>query len=300
MLAPSKRTLISLGAALAVVASAPSAHAYCRTMTQPAPPDFDPSTGGCWNTGKPVYWANACAGFSVQKADGKKLKAADLASLLAQAFSVWTSASCTAGGRPSIDIKQLDSTTVDAVEYKTGGPNVNLVVMRDDNWPHAAGGETLALTTLSFQAETGEIFDADIEINTAENNFAIADPVADDAMDLRVVLAHQAGHFLGFAHSADPKSPMNAAYTPGSPNRTLLPDDVAGMCDVYAPGGARKTGAGTVNAAACDPTPRGGLEVAPPPASAKGCATAPGSPASAGVLGGLAALALSAVRRRRR
>jgi MYXO-CTERM domain-containing protein len=299
-----RRLALPLGLFLAGIVASPRAQAFCRTTTQAPPADFDPSEGGCWNGGKPLFWRNACVGFSVQKADGKKIKAADLAQALNQAFGAWTSAACTAGGHPSVQVKQLDSTTVDTVEYKSGGPNVNVVVMRDDQWNHS-GGETLALTTTSFDAETGEIFDADIEINTKDNDFALSDPVAADAMDLRTVLAHQAGHFLGFAHSTEAKSPMFNSIEPGEiDHRDLVPDDVTGVCDTYAPDGTRKTAGGPVSAASCDPTPRGGLETAPTPASTKGCATSATDRSASAVSGvaltALAALALSASRRRRR
>jgi hypothetical protein len=289
--------------ALAVLSVAPAAGAFCRTTTQPGP---SASLGDCSQQGKPLFWRNACVGFSVQKTDGKQITSADLAANLAKAFESWTSVSCGAAGHPSIELKQLAPTTVSLVEYKPGGPNANLVIMRDDSWPHQGGAESLALTSLTFSAETGEIYDGDIEINTAQNKFAVADPIPDGAFDLRVVLAHQAGHFLGFGHSSDPNSPMRPTADPGKKGSAApAPDDVAGICDTYAPGGARKTAAGAVNADACDPTPRGGLELVPTPAKASstdGCAASPTTSTSwSGLVAfGLSALAVLARRGRGR
>jgi hypothetical protein len=233
--------------------------------------------------------------------DGKKIRAADLATVFGKAAAAWSSVTCPAGGRPSIELKQLESSTVDTVEYRPDGSNVNVVLMRDATWPYPAGTESLALTTLAFAPDTGEIFDADIEINTAQNAFAISDPVSADAYDLETILTHQVGHLLGFAHSADATSPMYATGKAGSTdNRTLKSDDTAGICEVYAPDGSRKVLDGKVTqAAACDPTPHGGLELAPDPPKS-GCATAR-APSRSGLAwggGALAALALATVARR--
>src|SRR5690606_31560674 len=43
--------------------------------------------------------------------------------------------------------------------------NVNVITFRDDFWPHT--GNILALTSVTFERQTGVIVDADIEFNTA-------------------------------------------------------------------------------------------------------------------------------------
>jgi hypothetical protein len=293
---------IAFGLCLAGTLLAQRSDAFCRTTTVRAPPDFD-SSEKCFDQGVPLFWRNACVGFSLQKADGKTITAANLGSVFGKAAAAWSSVSCPGGGKPSIELKQLASSTVDTVEYRSDGSNVNLVVMRDAQWPYPAGSESLALTTLAFAADTGEIFDADIEINTAGNTFATSDPVAPDAWDLQTILTHQVGHLLGFAHSAESTSPMFATGTTGSTDgRTLKADDIAGVCEVYAPDGSRKILDDKVTqAAACDPTPRGGLELAPDPPKS-GCATS-AVPSRSGIAWtgtALAALALLSVARRSR
>jgi MYXO-CTERM domain-containing protein len=51
--------------------------------------------------------------------------------------------------------------------------------------------------------------------------------------DLQAILTHEAGHFLGLAHSVDTSAIMYAFYSPGSIH--LTPDDVAGICTIYPP-----------------------------------------------------------------
>jgi uncharacterized protein (TIGR03382 family) len=299
---PNRVSIHALAAALSISVTllAPRAEAFCRTTTERAPPDFDEGDK-CWDRGAPLFWRNACVGFSMQKADGKKLKADDVAAVFQKAATAWTSVSCPGGGRPSIEIKQLASSSVDAVGYRSEGANVNLVVMRDARWPYPAGGESLALTTVVYAPDTGEIFDADIEINTSENDFALTDPVSKDGFDLQTILTHQVGHFLGFAHASDVKSPMLNTYEPGSTARTLQPDDIAGVCTVYAPDGMRAVLNGKVTqSATCDPTPRGGLQLEPAPPES-GCSASTRLPSGSTVaVTALAALAVFARRRRPR
>jgi hypothetical protein len=54
--------------------------------------------------------------------------------------------------------------------------------------------------------------------------------------DLQSIVTHEAGHFLGMSHSADPLATMRRDYTAGSDSfRDLAPDDVAGICAIYPP-----------------------------------------------------------------
>lgn len=42
-----------------------SAKAFCRTTTVPSAADFNPKPGKCWDQGIPLWWKNACVGYSV-------------------------------------------------------------------------------------------------------------------------------------------------------------------------------------------------------------------------------------------
>src|SRR6185436_12882868 len=97
--------------------------------------------------------------------------------------------------------------------------------------PNSAGTDTIALTTVTYDTEKGDIFDADIEINAAKvdgvvvNNFTTSDTDVD--IDLLSVLTHEAGHFLGIAHSGVSDATMYPQYAPGNTAlRDLTDDDV--------------------------------------------------------------------------
>src|SRR5262249_10761842 len=108
---------------------------------------------------------------------------------------------------------------------------------RDDAWPHDEGDggvDTLALTTVTYDVDKGDIYDADIEVNTAENTFTTSDTPGPDDVDLLAVLTHETGHFLGMAHSQDPTATMFASYVMGTTSiRELQPDDIMAMCEAY-------------------------------------------------------------------
>jgi hypothetical protein len=105
-------------------------------------------------------------------------------------------------------------------------------MFRDNNWPYAGANATLALTTITFNFDTGEIFDADVEINSA--NTPLTTSANATRFDLDSILTHEIGHFLGLSHSADRNSTMYREYTQRDISlRDLEPDDEDGICAMY-------------------------------------------------------------------
>jgi hypothetical protein len=281
----------ALFALASLVAPAP-AHAFCRTITAPVSASYDPNEG-CYQppsgTGYiPLWWSNACVGFSVQQDASKDIPWATADSIAQSAFAKWSAASC-GSGAPSIQAQDEGAVACDRVQYSETGPNQHTIMFRDANWPHSDQYNTLALTTVTFDTDTGEILDADMEINTAQHLIVTKTPVPSGSYDLESIITHEAGHFLGLAHSPDDSAVMYWQYKPGS--TTLTADDVGGVCSIYLPNGDRVTDqnqSGTVNPvsvqqASCNATPLGGFgtECGPlgAPASSGGCTVA----AAAGV-----------------
>lgn len=89
----------------------------------------------------------------------------------------------------------------------------------------------VALTTL-FSTADGEIFDADVEVNTAYYRFSTNG--APQTMDLQSVLTHELGHVLGFDHVAVSGSVMQPRLDLGARRRALGPGDLEGTCAVFA------------------------------------------------------------------
>jgi hypothetical protein len=210
----------------------------------------------------------------------------DVTNVIARSFNKWTGATCVEGqsgnSRASIDVRDLGPSNCGNVYHNSTVPNQNVVVFRDQVWPHNDKDNTLALTTVSFVRETGELLGADVEVNTAEKRMSIAENLSAGAYDLESVMTHEMGHFLGMAHSDDIEATMFARYDSGSSViRTLAPDDVAGICAAYGPDGTRAVGkdvdpSGVVAAAACNPNPPGGYTTeCVTPGQGGGCALGP-------------------------
>jgi MYXO-CTERM domain-containing protein len=169
----------------------------------------------------------------------------------------------------------------------------------------------LAFTWDTANRNTGQIYDADIEVNLLD--FQWGDVVADGKlrvdMDLQNALTHEMGHFIGLDHTCyNPLSPGTTArpidstgamvpdcdvappdvqettmYPSAMPGdiqkRTLAPDDQAGVCGIYP---------------VADGPPDGVLR-----GGCSRCAVGGGGPApAAGAVA--AALAAAALRRQRR
>jgi hypothetical protein len=110
-------------------------------------------------------------------------------------------------------------------------------MFRDSNWPHQNAEDTLALTTITYNRENAQIFDADVEINSYQGDFTVSDDLSETRDDLLAVLTHETGHFLGLSHDTNPEATMYAYYTRTTPfvQRDLHPNDVEGVCAIYPP-----------------------------------------------------------------
>ena len=256
-------TWLAASLATAALLTNSGASAFCRTTTVSAPADYDAVGAGCWANGIPLFWRNACLGYSMQSAGSRKISYEEASNALSKAFTRWTGATCPTNGdgrsRTSIDVRDLGPAECATVEYKSGVANQNVVIFRDDGWKY--GKTVLGLTTVNYNPGTGEIYNADMELNTFDMDpLAVHDPVAADAYDFASVATHEAGHFLGLAHSDVPGATMHARYNEGETSmRNLSPDDIVAICTVYRPDGDRAVLDGLITQAPqCNPTPRGG------------------------------------------
>jgi hypothetical protein len=281
--------VVLLGWALVATRAA----AYCRTITESIPADFD-QTKGCYDPpgAIPLWWSNLCVGFSMQENASSQISLIDATSHTTAAFGRWTSATCPSGGNPSVSLMNEGPVACSTVEYSMVGPNQHAVIFRDAAWPYDDPYNTLALTTVTFETNTGELYDADIEINSAMTKLSLVAPPPSGAYDFDSIITHEAGHFLGLAHSSLDTAMMYAFYQPGAP--ALTSDDVEGICTIYPPNGTRATdqdaGTGTlavitVTAAQCDPTPRHGFGSACGPLGTPAPVITSGGCAIAGAVG---------------
>ncbi len=313
-------------------AAASSEAGYCRTTTCAPPPEY-PAGGLCEPAGwpqqcaaqrfrdVPLWWRSQCVGYSLQKSAGTRVSYEDASRAVHSAFAAWTNATCPTNGigpsQVSIDSRDLGAVVCDENGYNRAAPNQNVISFRDQSWPHRKAEEdagvlapdgkspTIALTTVTFDPATGEIYDVDMEINSADHAIVIkrdGDPVDGDTFDLQAVLTHEVGHFLGLAHTPNKAAVL---YKSDEGNdvrkRALAQADIAGICAVYPPGDTRRVStmvdpSGTVPATACDPTPRHGFSgECRHDTAASGCNASPFGPGSSSGRAALSLLALAAL-----
>jgi hypothetical protein len=150
----------------------------------------------------------------------------------------------------------------------------NSVIFHSTSWCHLGSNgncnisydsSALAVTTDTANTKTGQIYDADVEVNLVDYQWAdvVADPNLAGDMDLQNALTHELGHLIGLDHTCfDPLTSMTGvrpddntgqpvpdcatasaevqattmfpSATPGDiQKRTLAPDDQNAVCTIY-------------------------------------------------------------------
>ena len=257
---------------VAAVLGTGEAFAYCRSRTVRESACGEVDERGCSTCGKVLFWRSRCVGFSLQEDASRQVSYDAATRAVAAGFARWATASCD-GGTASIDARNLGPVSCSAVGFNTRAANQNTITFRDGAWkpddeaalPGGLRGETIALTTTSYSTRTGELVGADMEINSSQFAFSATGEPAAGAFDLEAVITHEAGHFLGLAHTPDRAAVMYAGGEPGRTlQRDLKLDDVSAICDAYPASGLRNVdvqtdASGAVPAIACDPLPANGL-----------------------------------------
>lgn len=221
---------------LGILAVASEASAYCRSTTcrstggKECPTDAD----GCVTEGAKLFWPTSCISYACNRLGTQDLDPEDTRAVIKKTFQAWSDVDCPDGTVAKMTFQERDPVRCKKSQYNKTGPNLNVVLFQDDNWKYRGIDGTLAKTSVTYNDDTGEIYDADIEVNTANNTVTITDDPAKIQYDLQAILTHEVGHFIGVAHSPDPSAVMFASYSPGSTSqRKLHPDDVDAVCGIY-------------------------------------------------------------------
>jgi len=235
------RLLLGLAAAAFACAVSAQSSAFCLTHTCDFKKENCEIVDGCNVSGKTLFWASSVVTWDVQKDDSLKrgITSVELEEVATRAFTQWQNVDCPGGGHPSISLLDKGPIACGKAEYNQAQPNANVITFHDGTWPYGADSaiETLALTTVFFNGETGEIYDANVEVNTNQADFALVNPHY-PAVNLNAVLTHELGHFLGLSHSSNGDATMFSSYMAGMD--TLEADDVAAICASLPPGRSTK------------------------------------------------------------
>jgi len=193
--------------------------------------------------------------YAIDAAGSRDISDADVIEVFERSFRTWTEVSCDGRSVGFMVQRREERSSCTTPEFATSGGNSNSMAFVDD-WldrGHAAGA--FALTTTWFSTATGEILDADMELNQERFEFARCpeEGCVDGRVDLQDTVTHELGHFFGLAHSPDDReATMWACADEGDVlKRDLAPDDIEGLCAVYPDGSLD---------AECEFDPRGGFD----------------------------------------
>ncbi len=194
----------------------------------------------CVTEGAPLHWASPCLQYAVQRdgSEAENIDAQTLQQAVEQAFALWAGAQCPDGGTPRFQAQFQGFVGCARREAVCGGAeaNVNVIMFQDDAWPGKSS--EIALTVPTGGTRSGLVVDADMELNSRNFDFTLADDEP-GALQLSTVLAHEVGHFLGLGHSDAPAALMSTTYENIEHGAELLTsDDIAAICSVYPPGAA--------------------------------------------------------------
>ena len=154
------------------------------------------------------------------------------------AFAKWTTANvsaCATSYQVSSGGTFSAPAGIAAVNGSDGANNV--IWLSGGNWRYSSA--TLGLTTGTFVTSTGQLIDADMELN---DNVDWTDNGDTTAYDMESVVLHEAGHFLGLDHTTTIQAAvMYPTVAFGNQKRALASPDTTDVCTVY-PGAAGSQG----------------------------------------------------------
>lgn len=207
-----------------------TAAAYCRLTT-----DMPKGTASCATTGVGLEWKRACISYSLVERSDSSPPFETVRDVTDTSFRTWNRVTC--DGEPlGLALAQTEQLgECEVPEYNKSSANANTIIFVTDWKERELPADAFGLTLVWHNPETGEIYDADMQINETLGRLAVCrGPCSRGQVDLQNVITHEAGHFLGLGHSNVSSATMASRATVGeTKKRDLDDDDVDGLCAIY-------------------------------------------------------------------
>ena len=188
------------------------------------------------NSGPSLNWPGRAATFKINQNLSSDIVSQDGIDAIRNSFDTWHQVP---NGHFTYTYGGLTQSTAVGYDFLHTAENENIVIFQKE-WTHDS--LIIGLTTATYNAQSGEIFDADIELNNRDYTFSTSD--TNVQTDVQNTVTHEAGHFVGFDHTDKPGStiPSDCA-TAATMSRTtkigelskraLAPSDALGFAFVY-------------------------------------------------------------------
>lgn len=239
--AVSKRAVVGYGVGAWLFFQVVDASAYCRQRTckdRPADGFVCPlGDDGCVSEGEFLYRDSPCLAFGIDDgvAKGLGMTDAEFEDVVVEAFHSWTTVDCGGGKHPAVDVQSLGAVHVSGNYFCDLEPELNLPVWTFVSpWTNQATALGFTSSVFDKSRDVGRVFDSDVELNLdkIKGSFSLVEQRA----VLLTVATHEAGHFLGLAHSQHADAVMAPTYTDTELlGRDIQPDDIDGICAIYPP-----------------------------------------------------------------
>jgi MYXO-CTERM domain-containing protein len=216
------------------------------------------------SNGVPFAWKKSCVWLTAFPADLPLMTRDQTRDAIAAAAAAWSKQDPSVGACSYLDLRLLEAAATET--FPPGGNDgANRIGFRRDTWcPRPSScydPAALALTSVTARTSTGELVDADIEINAVTFSWADVTRNAPTGteQDLQNALTHEMGHVIGLDHTCNSGGGVPANDQNGNPipdcatapaavvdttmlpsanpldtsKRTLAADDRMGVCAIY-------------------------------------------------------------------
>jgi len=207
------RSLLTFAFILGVSLVAPPAHAYKVAVT---------STEAAHE----LHWDNWTVPFRFELYGDEGVDTPELELALLRSLASW-------GEVPTAGILFQEDGEPAEPQSEPDGRNVLYWTMAD--WPHEQA--VIALTSINYYPDRGEIADVDIDFNGQHYEWTVTDDYV--RTDVQAIATHELGHYVGLDHSEEETSAMwayydiNPAGVGETRQRELSADDEAGITYMY-------------------------------------------------------------------